>query len=382
MVPMDTSTPTGAPGSILVFGAGCIGRGLLGELAARSGIPLVFVESDTAFAGALADAGSYTVRLVGRAETTTTVSRYRVLTPSEPDAIARELAGCRFAATAVGGRNLRAVARLLAPALAHRTSPLTLLTCENWPHADSELWQLLAGLGVTPDRVTCAPCSVERMVQRLPGTLDLIGESVETAYTPARVELPGLHHCDSFDAIYARKLYTNNAGHALLAYEGHLDGCETLCQALEIPVIRTHLTELLDASSRMLAAEYGLPLDELRAHAETLANRRFANQALADRIDRVARQPLRKLGPDERLVGLLRKLQRHDLPIKPVCRVIAAACFYFDPSDPESVELRAMMARGGAGKVLWEVCHIHPRDESWIPCLNGAMYIKRLKETQ
>ena len=86
-------------------------------------------------------------------------------------------------------------------------------------------------------------------------------------------------------------------------------------------------------------------------------------------MERVARQPLRKLGPNERLIGLLRKLERHGLPIRPVCRTIAAALRYAQPGDPESEKLQEMIRMGGAESVLQTVCELDPDEEAFRTCM-------------
>jgi len=366
--------------SIVVFGAGAIGRGLLGELAARANVPVTFVEAVPELATQLAAAGRYSVRLVGREESETVVTNYRVLTPADQPAMAVALRDCAFAATAVGGQNLGAVADLVNAALPARATPLRIVVCENWPNADGVLREALrqrcsggsvsrrdgtTALDTSAATAICIPSSVERMVQRAPGTaLDLIGESIETAWVQARLPLPGLNTCADVTPYYARKLYTNNAGHALLAYEGFLAGHETLCAAVADPAIRARLEELLAVAARMLEREYGLAAAELREHVDCLVRYRFANVALADRVERVARQPLRKLGPQERLVGLLRKLEKHRLPIAPVCRTIGAALHYFHEADSESARLREW----GAERVLVEVCGLPPGEEAYRLC--------------
>lgn len=354
--------------SLAVFGAGAIGRGLLGELAARAAWPVVFIERQPEFAQQLAAAGQYTVRLVGRETSVTRVTNYRVVTAHDTAAMAAAVRDCELAATAVGGEQLGAVAELLAPALQERVQALPVLVCENWPRAEAVLTGALTRAGAAPDAFSCLPVSVERMVQRASG-LDLVGESGETGWVPATVPLPGLNACPDLTPYYARKLYTNNAGHALLAYEGAWAGHATLCAALAEPAIRTRLEALLAVAAEMLHREYGIAADALREHVDCLVRYRFANTALADRVERVARQPLRKLGPQERLVGLLRLAAKHALPVKPVCRAIAAALHYDDPRDAESRQLQARVRADGPGRVLQEVCGLQPDEENHRLCL-------------
>jgi mannitol-1-phosphate 5-dehydrogenase len=121
----------------------------------------------------------------------------------------------------------------------------------------------------------------------------------------------------------------------------------------------------LEVASEALHREYGLDRLGLTEHVGVLLNHRFPNRELADTVARVARQPLRKIGPGERLVGLLRLVQRHRLDITPICRVMGAALHYFDPQDSECVSMKAMVEQGGPGRVLEEICGINSQDPAY-----------------
>ena len=372
---------------ILVFGAGCIGRGLLGELATRCGWSLTFVEKSVDLATALVQSGDYTVRLVGPEESTTRVAGYRVLRAEDEPGIAKAIERCEFAATAVGGEQLPSVAPLIAPSLRGRASPLNILVCENWPRADRVLRDALLRAGAPDGQVTCVPASVERMFRRARGSLDLIGESLGTVYVDASrwhgafPGLAGLVACGDLAPYYARKLFTSNAGHAVLAYEGYLAGYELLYDALGDGAIRNRVEAVLGLAAEMLPIEYGLDRASLGEHVQMLLRHRYANRELADTVRRVARDPLRKLGSEERLVGLLRRLQKHRLPIRPVCRAIAAALHYRDVNDRESQRLDCIIGEGGFGRVLEEICRMPPEDEAYRLCMAQAEEISCQQRT-
>jgi mannitol-1-phosphate 5-dehydrogenase len=120
--------------------------------------------------------------------------------------------------------------------------------------------------------------------------------------------------------------------------------------------VHGRLEAVLDAAAEMLTREYGTDRSELDEHIRTLLQFRYPNPELADTIRRVGRDPLRKLASDERLVGLLRSLDRHGLPVLPVCRTIAAALSYRDPGDEESMRLQRDIENEGVGTVLSRVC--------------------------
>jgi len=363
----------------VIFGAGNIGRGLMGELAHGAGWHPVFVEADLTLIQELAVAGRYAVHLVGQLQQPREVTGFDVLHIEDAEAIANAISTCRFAVTAVGGQGLPRLAPLLAPGIAGRAGPLNIVLCENVPHSDEVLDRALRAQGASPGRFACVPASVERIARRGDHRLDIVAEGGQTVYVDRSAwagELPaieGMTFCDDLEAMYKRKLFTNNAGHALLAYLGARAGCRYIHEALEVPSIREALRELLDVAGEALVRRYSMDPTEMRKHLDTLLQARFASRELADEVKRVARDPLRKLGAEERLVGLLRLLEEQGLRSSSVSRVIAAALTYVDPDDAESLRLQAILCEHGPGHVLAAVCGI----ESEAPGLAEIMAAHR-----
>ena len=76
-------------------------------------------------------------------------------------------------------------------------------------------------------------------------------------------------------------------------------------EALDDAEIRPILDGALEEVVRGIVAHYAAPEAWLRAHVDDL-QARFANRVLADPLLRLARDPLRKLAPSDRLVGAAR----------------------------------------------------------------------------
>jgi mannitol-1-phosphate 5-dehydrogenase len=109
-----------------------------------------------------------------------------------------------------------------------------------------------------------------------------------------------------------------------------------------------------------LAAKHGLPIEDLKDHWEDLV-RRFQNRALGDQVVRVANDPVRKLGPKDRLIGA--GLMCLDNGIDPghVAFAAAAAIRYDYTGDPAAQKLQALFREHGMRGVLTQVCQI-PED--------------------
>jgi mannitol-1-phosphate 5-dehydrogenase len=175
-------------------------------------------------------------------------------------------------------------------------------------------------------------------------------------------KVTGFVFTDNIEAYYARKLYTSNLGHAVLAYLGHLNGLKYVYEAMDDAEIRSHLAGILAAVRDAFLRTYNMPAAELDEHVVALLSWRYSNRDLADTIARVARGPLRKLGPKERLVGVARMLEKCSRPTEGLSMVIAAAMKYRDETDPESGRLERIIAEQGAGAVLEGTCGF-ARDE-------------------
>ncbi len=74
-----------------------------------------------------------------------------------------------------------------------------------------------------------------------------------------------------------------------------------------------------------------------------------------DEIDRVGRQPLRKLAAGDRLVKPLLGTLEYGLPSDHLQEGIAAALHYRNEDDPQAVELQAMLAELGPARTLARV---------------------------
>ncbi|MEN3000618.1 MAG: mannitol-1-phosphate 5-dehydrogenase, partial [Armatimonadota bacterium] len=173
-------------------------------------------------------------------------------------------------------------------------------------------------------------------------------------------ELPpieGLQPVRPFEIYFLRKLYVHNGLHALTAYLGAQQGYATIQQALSDPSIRALFERAAHALERALLKAFPFDPDEHhQAVAEIVA--RIQHPYLDDPIPRVAREPLRKLRPEDRLVGAYRLLQAQDEDSEPFHRAILAALHYYDPNDPESVQLHEWVQQRGVEWVLHEWCQL------------------------
>lgn len=363
------------------FGAGNIGRGFLGQLFFESGYHTTFVEALDPVVDALNARGSYPLRIVGDEVAELEIGHVAAVRASKVEAAARVLAQADIAATAVGVNVLPKVAPTIARAVELRfaqgnaPAPLNIIVCENLLHAGPFLREQvrthLANMWhhALDVHVGFVEASIGRMVpvmteaQRAEDPLLVCVEPYCTLPVDAqafRGPIPSIAHMvpsGNFQAYVERKLFVHNAGHAATAYLGHLKGYPFIWEAIADPAVRGAVHAAMDESCRGLAARHGVDAAELAAHRDDLIHR-FANKALGDQIERVARDPLRKLSPQDRLIGAAQMCFAHGVEPEALAFAAAAAIRYDHRADAAARALQKRLREDGLDAVLGTVCGV------------------------
>jgi mannitol-1-phosphate 5-dehydrogenase len=387
----------------VMFGAGNVGRGFIGQLFAESGYAVTFVDVDDVLIQALALRGRYKIRLVDNenVEEVEVVPVTALHSNRQPGEVAAALADSQMAATAVGARVLPFIAPLVADGVRRRmragiTTPLNLIICENLKDAAATFRAMVYEHLDNAERVYAdwqvgfVDTVIGRMVP--PPTPEMRASDPSLIVVEPYKELPvdrsgfagsipnlvGMEPCDNFPAYTARKLYIHNCGHAVLAYLGYLRGHEYGYQALVDEYIRPVLEQALAESRQGIVAAYGVDGGWLDKHAAELMHR-YANRMLGDTIFRLGRDPLRKLAPKDRLVGAARLAEKAGLAPDALSLGIAAGYRFDAADDPMAHEMRKRIRAVGFKQVLAEVSEIQP--EEALGKLVRAHY-KALKETK
>src|SRR5579872_6370209 len=118
--------------TVVQFGAGNIGRGFMGHVFTDAGYEVVFVDVVPDLVSGINQRRAYPLRLAGpdRFETLT-IAPVRAVNGRDVPAVAREIAACELACTAVGVAALPHVAPALAAGIRERGRSLDVVLCEN-----------------------------------------------------------------------------------------------------------------------------------------------------------------------------------------------------------------------------------------------------------
>jgi mannitol-1-phosphate 5-dehydrogenase len=367
----------------VIFGAGNIGRGFIGQLYSESGYEVTFVDVDLPLLATLNERGRYTIRLVTNERTEeVTVGPVRALHSGDLDTVAEAVSRAEIGATAVGAGILKHIAPAVAAGIARRaqlgvTAPFNLILCENL-HGAAAIFREMVLAALPPEHHAYLAAHigfVDTVIARMvpPLTPELRAQDPSLIIVEPYKELPvdrdgfigappaivGMIPFSPFAFFTDRKLYIHNAGHAVLGYLGYLASHEYGYESLADDEIYLQARGAMEESALALTRKYRPAPGALMANIEDLLHR-FGNRALGDTILRLGRDPVRKLARSDRLVGAaLNALAQGVTPIHLVTG-IAAGLQFAHPDDPVAQQVQAQLREQGIERVLAEVCGLAP----------------------
>ncbi|NVC92458.1 mannitol-1-phosphate 5-dehydrogenase [Vibrio natriegens] len=353
------------------FGAGNIGRGFIGKLLADADVEVTFADVDAPLVDQLSHKQEYKVKVVGTECQIDTVTHVTAVNSASEDVIDR-IVKTDLVTTAVGPNVLDIIAKTIATGITKRfeagnEAPLNIIACENMvrgtTHLKGEVYKHLdVSLHAKADElVGFVDSAVDRIVppaeaandDPLEVTVESFSEWIvdEQQFKGEIPDIAGMEKTDNLMAFVERKLFTLNTGHCITAYLGCLKGHRTIREAIEDPGIQAEVKQAMIESGEVLIRRYGFDRDMHNAYIEKILGR-FANPYLVDEVDRVGRQPIRKLGANDRLVKPLLGTIEYGTENKTLLKGIAAALKYTNDTDPQAVELQTSLKQVGVKKTL------------------------------
>lgn len=383
--------------SCVIFGAGKIARGFIAHLLSLSDIDFVFVEKADALADLINEREQYTINILGAPEKNYVVKNAKALKFSQEKEITEAIAEADVVFDAVGGKNLQEIVPFYIKGIekkAEKGGYLNFVTCENWKEPARILKEGVEA-GIAPEAreyldnyVGFTESVIMRSGIEAPKELlkkDPLIVNVQNYWhlpvDAARVKgsLPDIkymEHLTGFAGFLERKFYTYNAANGTTSFVGALLGYEVLAEAAHDERILKILDGVYQETGKALSMKHGISLEEQMAFAKTSLNK-LQDYTIVDSIERNARDPQRKLGKDDRLVGSARMVLSCGIRPENLCTAIACAIYYRNPEDSSAVALEKVVKEEGIDAVLKKICGIEPEGELGILIKEK---IKKIKE--
>lgn len=307
--------------NLLIYGAGSIGRGFLPWVFPPDDFNYWFVDRNPTLTQALRQEGCTTYRVNGNGYENM-IAKSMEEPPIEFDAVF----------VAVGPRNFMG----LSDRLMGTKKPV--VCCENDRRLPGLMRELTGNENVCfaiPDVITSNTASLSQTQKDRFATVTEDG----ILYIDKKVKGLGGHARYLNDKEMFRewmaKLYIHNTAHCIAAYLGWQEEDYWISQAMLKPKIRRTVEGAMEESQRMIVKMYDIePMFASGYAVKELA--RFNNKLLFDPVERVAREPLRKLARGDRLIGAAMLCLQAGFVPENIIKGIVAAVRYTEREDPDS----------------------------------------------
>lgn len=356
------------------FGAGNIGRGFIGEILAKNGYEITFVDINETIIEALKQRQSYTIELADESKEQMTIQKVTGLNnATQPEDVVLAIAQADLVTTAIGPNILPRIAPLIAQGIQQRQKqnnqqPLDVIACENMIGGSTflgeEVKKHTTDLAFLQQKIGFPDAAVDRIVPEQHHADPLFVQVepfsewvVQAAGCKSAIRLNGVNYVENLEPYIERKLFSVNTGHATVAYTGALQGYDTIDEAMQDYLVVAQLRSVLQETGRLLVEKWGFDETEHQAYIQKIIQR-FQNKYISDAIRRVARTPLRKLGAQERFIRPILELEKFKIMPFHLIETIGMIFNYYDPTDEQSRQLHEMLSRKGTEKTIAEVTGI------------------------
>ncbi len=343
--------------NILIFGAGKIGRSFIGQLFGRAGYEIVFVDMDQSLVRELNRRGSYPVLIKGPdEEERLVIENVSAIHALEKNGLINAICDADIMAISVGKTALPAVsdsvaAGLLAREEKHPGGGIDIILAENMRSADlffrEKLREKLPESYPLDKQVGLVETSIGKMVPIMTAR-DLKKDSLQVFAEPYNTlildkkgfkgEIPTIREFslkENMKAWVDRKAFIHNLGHATAAYAGFLKypNATYLYEVLSDEKVLNITRSVMEESAQILQKVYpnDFSTSDLSIHIEDLLAR-FQNRNLGDTIFRVGCDLNRKLGKDDRFMGIIFLAIKTGLPFNRILEALAMG-FIFKARD-------------------------------------------------
>jgi mannitol-1-phosphate 5-dehydrogenase len=339
----------------VIFGAGNIGRSLVGYLFSKSGYEVVFIDVVDEIVRALNERKKYRIIIRDVSPETVWVENVRAVNARDVEKVIDEIATADIIATAVGASNLPSIYETIARGLIKRYNlgkgAVDILICENLRESSKifreGLLKFLPEDYPIDSMVGLVETCIGKMVpliseeEKKSDVLMVVAEAYNKIIADAKAFKCGIPKVEdiipkeNIKAYVDQKIFIHNMGHAITAYLGFITdpNMKYIWEAISNPHIHEVVKRAMWESGESLILEYPKEFnrESMGEYIEDLI-RRFNNKALGDTIYRVGRDLPRKLSRNDRLIGALLLDMKHS--IRPIYTSIGtAAAFLFRGKD-------------------------------------------------
>ena len=366
----------------MILGAGRIGRGFVSELLHANQVEITYFDASSVMVDKLNEKKEYTIHVLGAEELNTHMEGVQAHLFYDIDALCSCWKEADFLFTACGGKNMGNVGETLAKAFKRLVEEnavhvSNIVTCENWINPAKDLKEaIVSNLNEEERKLFEENVGVSESVIMCTGTgapdPDKVTNEMDTwvqnmRYLPIdrdriKGEIPQWDYVEfvtDFGDLLKQKIYTNNTSVATVSYLGKLKGLTYVADSANDPEIEPILDQVYEEINYALI--HGMGINE--ESQITFSKTEYTDRAIVDLVTRIARDPIRKLGPQDRFIGPMRIALSAGIRPKAIALGAAAALYFDNPEDRDALRLKEIRETKGIDYILETISEIDPQGE-------------------
>lgn len=354
------------------LGAGKIGRGFIAELLHDSGYEVIFGDVVDELVDLVNKEHEYPLFLIDHNYEEKIIDHVIAYSNiKNPEKLVDEMCEAEIITTSVMATNLPKVAPLITEGLKKRLeqnqNKAIVMACENAMMGTDILKKAMIETNILTEEEldsiaifpnTAVDCMVFGGIHNGKEGIE-VGDAYELVIEknklidPDSEPIKGAEYVDDLMMYLQRKIYIINCGHAIAGYYGQaLKGYEIVQDSLRDPELIPQIREAMLESASALEKKYGFTHESLVDYMETMMVKRFTTPGVVDPISRVSREPIRKIAPNDRIMGPANNCEEYGLDNTYLLKGVACALKFKSDGDAQAEELQNFIKENGVEEAI------------------------------
>lgn len=352
------------------FGAGKIGRGFIADLLHNTGYEITFVDVNEKLNAEMNQYHNYYLYVIQEDYRRREIDKVSALSPiTQPEEVSKAIVDADLVTTAVIADNFPKIANNLAAGLKARLDAgkerVNVIPCENAFYCGVMLKEELLKTGLLTEEeletIAAVPSTaVDRMVFAadrdgrdgidVGNTFELVIEKNKLV-DPDAEPIKDAEYTGNLDKYLERKLCVVNGGHTMSAYLARLMGYDIIQDYFKVPENTKLTRDMMLQAAAFIEKKHGFVHNEMVDYIDATIGR-WSTPGVKDTIERIAKAPIRKLDPEDRMVKPAIECEKYGLANDLILKGIAAAFLYDVEGDEQAAEIKAYVEENGIEKAV------------------------------
>lgn len=348
--------------NVIIVGAGRLGKGFMGEIFFNAGWDISFLDKDPKVVAELKRTGSYNVRVHTTDEVfVNEIKDYKAFLTDEEYSITESFLKSDLLMLPLYPSDFEEAAKYLAHCFnvqydTDKSSKKTLICLTNKNHIieqitnyfrenlrDEQVKQWFDTNVVVRDSIVRRGTDADNNYSTNLVTTAVASLIIQGPVYSDFSDVKWLDVRENVEMLKDIKVFLINGPHATTAYCGYQKGYDDIAEAEKDSEVQELVKSVHDATVQAVLYEYPVTRDQIRELEYLPA----AKDEMSDSIYRVGFDPIRKLGENDRFMGVVKLCEKYGINYDGIAKAAACAFAYTEPKDKNAMIIQQDIKNSG-----------------------------------